>query len=418
MYNTIVIGGGPAGMMAALTVAKANKQVILLEKNDRLGKKLYITGKGRCNITNDSDVENHLKQVTTNAKFLYSAFYTFDSRQVIQFFNNQGLATKTERGQRVFPESDKSSDVIKVLEDSMLTYGVEVRLKTEVLDLLVEDQCVKGVVTTLGNIYSQNVIIATGGISYSMTGSTGDGYKFAKAYGHQLVQPIQGLVPLDTIDTDILELQGLALKNVKLSLFDYSKKPEKPKLLYSELGEMLFTHFGISGPLVLTASSYLPRETSLSKIKLYIDLKPGLSEEVLDKRIVRDFEKYHRKALKNGLVDLLPQSMISIVLHRANLNPEQIIDQVSKEQRSELLRVLKYFEIRIKGLRRFNEAIITRGGVSLKDINPSTMESKKVKQLFFVGEVLDLDAMTGGYNLQIAFSTAYLAGLTISETKD
>lgn len=415
MYDTIVIGGGPAGMMAAITAAKENKQVILLEKNDRLGKKLYITGKGRCNITNDSDVEHHLKQVTTNSKFLYSAFYSFDSKQVIEFFNSNGLRTKTERGQRVFPESDKSSDVIKVLEEVLEHKGVEVRLRTEVIDLIIEENCIKGVMTTDGPLSCNHVIIATGGISYSMTGSTGDGYKFAKTYGHHLIQPIQGLVPLETVDTDILELQGLALKNVCLSLFDMSKNPAKPKLLYSELGEMLFTHFGISGPLVLTASSYLPRETSFAKIKLTIDLKPGLSEEMLDRRILRDFEKYHRKSLKNGLIDLLPSSMIPLIIQRAKLNPDQIIDQVSKEQRTELVRTFKQFELSIKGLRRFNEAIITRGGVSLKDINPSTMESKKVKNLFFVGEVLDLDAMTGGFNLQIAFSTAYLAGLTINE---
>jgi len=415
MYDTLVVGGGPAGMMAAIVAAKTNKQVVLLEKNEKLGKKLYITGKGRCNITNESDVEHHLKQVTTNAKFLYSALYTFDSKQVIDFFNQNGLRTKTERGQRVFPESDRSSDVIKVLEEALVKNHVDIRYNTEVIDLIIEDGNIKGVKTTTNEMYANNVVIATGGISYAMTGSTGDGYKFAKACGHQLVQPVQGLVPLETEDTDILELQGLALKNVALTLYDQSKSNQKPKLLYSELGELLFTHFGVSGPLVLTASSYLPRNTALSQIALEIDLKPALSEDVLDKRILRDFEKYSRKSIKNGLVDLLPSNMIPVIISRAKLSPDQIIDQVTKEQRLELVKTLKHFSLKIKNLRRFNEAIITRGGISLKDINPSTMESKKIKNLYFVGEVLDLDAMTGGFNLQIAFSTAYLAGLTLSE---
>lgn len=415
MYDIIVVGGGPAGMMAAITAAKNRKRVILLEKNEKLGKKLYITGKGRCNITNDTDVEHHLKQVTTNAKFLYSAFYAFDSRQVIDFFNVHGLPTKTERGQRVFPVSDKSSDVIKVLEDTLKQNKVEIRLNTTVDDLVVESGQVKGVKVGTELIYGTSVIVATGGISYSMTGSTGDGYTFAKRYGHQLVQPIQGLVPFETEDTDIFELQGLALKNVTLTLLDTSKSSIKPKVLYKEMGEMLFTHFGVSGPLVLTASSYMPRNTSISKIQTFIDLKPALSEEALDKRILRDFEQYHRKSLKNGLVELLPGSMIPLIIQRSGLNQEMIIDQVTKEQRLKLVDTLKHFELKVKSLRRFNEAIITRGGVSTKDINPSTMESKIIKNLYFVGEVLDLDALTGGFNLQIAFSTAYLAGESLAE---
>lgn len=415
MYDIIVIGGGPAGMMAAITAAQTHKRVILLEKNEKLGKKLYITGKGRCNITNDSDVEHHLKQITANAKFMYSALYSYDSRQVIDFFNQHGLPTKTERGQRVFPVSDKSSDVIRVMEQELRQRRVEVKLNTCVTELKIQNHKVMGVITDQGEILGNFVVVATGGVSYSMTGSTGDGYTFAKACGHQLIQPVQGLVPIETQETDILELQGLALKNVTLTLSDPARNPAKPKILYHEMGELLFTHFGISGPLVLTGSSYLPRNTALSMIQLSVDIKPALSEEALDKRILRDFESYHRKSLKNGLVDLMPSSMIPIIIKRAGLDPDMIIDQVTKEQRSKLVSTLKRFELHIKGLRRFNEAIITRGGISVKDINPSTMESKLIKNLFFVGEVLDVDALTGGFNLQIAFSTAYLAGLTLSE---
>lgn len=412
MYDTIVVGGGPAGMMAAIWAAKNHKQVVLLEKNEKLGKKLYITGKGRCNITNDSDVENHLKQVTCNNKFLYSAFYSFDSFALIEFLNNLGLETKVERGQRVFPVSDKSSDVISALYQGLKEQKVDIKYNETVKELLYENNEIKGVVTNGATYFAKHVIIATGGKSYDMTGSTGDGYGFAKSIGHKIVNPIQGLVPIETVEKDILELQGLALKNVTASLF-YKKNSKKP--IYSELGEMLFTHFGVSGPLILSASSHIPRDVGFENIYMEIDLKPGLSIEKLDRRLVRDFDKYINKSLKNGLLDLLPSSMISIVIKRAGLDEHTSIHQISKEQRMALIKAIKQFQLHIQGLRKFNEAIITRGGIDLKDIDPHTMESKKVKNLFFVGEVLDLDALTGGYNLQIAFSTAYLAGLTTSE---
>lgn len=411
MYNTIVIGGGPAGMMAAILAAKSGKQVVLLEKNDKLGKKLFITGKGRCNVTNDSDVENHLNQMTTNKKFMYSASYSFDSYAAINFFNDLGLRTKVERGQRVFPVSDHSSDVIKAFEDGLAKANVLVKHNENVKELIVEDGKVVGVKTNNFDYSCLNVIVATGGKSYSMTGSTGDGYKMAKKYGHKVINPIQGLVPIETIEQDILELQGLSLRNVTLSLFDKNKK----KPIYTLLGEMLFTHFGITGPLVLSASSYIPRDIGYENLRIEIDLKPGLTSEKLDKRLVRDFDKYINKSLKNGLGDLLPSAMIPIIIRRAKLDPAMPINQISKEQRTKILLAMKEFSLGVKGLRKFNEAIITRGGVDVKDINPHTMESKHVKNLYFVGEVIDIDSLTGGYNLQLAYSTAYLAGLTISE---
>jgi len=412
MYNTIVIGGGPAGMMAAIWAAKSNKQVVLLEKNDILGKKLYITGKGRCNITNDSDVENHLNQLTGNRKFMYSSFYSFDSFRAVEFFHDLGLATKVERGQRVFPSSDHSSDVIKAFMKGLEDTGVSVHLNENVTELIIEGKTVIGVKTNRGEYKCNHVIIATGGKSYSMTGSTGDGYKFAKQLGHKIVNPIQGLVPMETVDKDILELQGLSLRNVKLSLF---VDPNSNKPVYSVLGEMLFTHFGITGPLVLSASSYIPRDIGFDKLRIEIDLKPGLTEAKLDKRLLRDFDKYINKALKNALIDILPGSMIPIIIKRSGLEPYTPVNQISKEQRLKIIGNLKSFTLHISGLRRFNEAIITRGGIDVKDIDPHTMESKNIHNLFFVGEVLDLDALTGGYNLQIAYSTAYLAGMTINE---
>jgi len=415
VYDLIVVGGGPAGMMAALSAAKHGKQVVLLEKNEKLGKKLYITGKGRCNITNDSDVENHLNHCVSNPKFMYSAYYTFDSQGLIRFFNEMGLPTKVERGDRVFPASNKSSDVIKVMTKALRTYEVSVKLNTAVIDLIIDQGNLVGVMAKeqgiKKEIYARSVLIATGGVSYSMTGSTGDGYQFAKKRGHKIIKPVQGLVPIETVDRDIMELQGLSLRNITLTLWQKGRK----KPLFQELGEMLFTHFGVTGPLVLSAGSYIPRNVALDDLWFEIDLKPGLDEEKLDKRLVRDFEKYMRKNLKNGLVDILPSSMISIVIARAGLEADMNVHQVTKEHRSQLLSVMKKFCLGIRDYRSFEEAIITRGGIDVKTVNPHTMESVLVQNLYFAGEVLDVDALTGGYNLQIAFSTGYLAGLAVAE---
>lgn len=395
-------------MMAAVAAAKHGKQVVLLEKNEKLGKKLYITGKGRCNITNDSDVEHHLNQLTCNRKFMYSAFYSFDPYSVIQFFNELGLKTKVERGNRVFPVSDKSNDVIKAFQKALKTYHVEVCLSETVQSIEVEDGIVNGVKTDRRTIETKDVVVATGGLSYAMTGSDGDGFKFAKKFGHNVTKTMPGLVPFETKDEDVKGLQGLALKNVVLNLFD-----EEQRNVYSEQGEMLFTHFGISGPLVLSSSSCVSKETKINKCHVTIDLKPAMDEAKLDKRILRDFEKYNKKTLKNGLVDLMPSSMIPVVIKRLGLTEDTHVYDVTKVKRQELVQLLKAFPIRLKCFRSYNEAIITRGGVNVKGIDPHTMESKLVKGLYFAGEVLDLDAFTGGFNLQIAYSTGYLAGMSI-----
>lgn len=399
-------------MMAAISAASGGKQVVLLEKNEKLGKKLYITGKGRCNITNDSDVEHHLSQMTGNRKFMYSAFYTFDSATVIDFFNTMGVATKVERGQRVFPVSDKSSDVIKALAKAMRQNNVQVMLNHEVKELIIDNGVVKGVRTDRGTIESENVIVATGGISYAMTGSTGDGYVFARSCGHSITQPVQGLVPLETRQKDITKIMGLSLRNVRLSLYH---KERGNKALYSDVGEMMFTHFGITGPLVLRASSCIPTEAVYKDLYVLIDLKPGLDTVRLDKRLLRDFDKYSKKSLRNGLIDLMPSSLIPIIIQRAGLDEHMPVYSVTREERTRLVEVLKGFRLELEGLRKFNEAIITRGGIKVKEVNPHTMESKFIDNLYFAGEVLDLDSFTGGYNLQIAFSTGYLAGLSIQE---
>lgn len=405
MKKVIIIGGGPAGMVAAIMTARNGHDVTLLEQNEKLGKKLYITGKGRCNLTNVVDVEALIKQVVTNPKFLYSSFYSFDSESAVRFFNEIGLATKVERGNRVFPESDKSSDVIKVLEDAMKGLKVNVRLRSKVTGLAIENQGIKGVYLGPLLLEADDVIVATGGISYQMTGATGDGYLFAKDAGHKIIRQEQGLVPLNTAEAWVKDLQGLSLKNVELIL------KAKDKLLYRGFGEMLFTHFGISGPLVLTGSSYL--KSWHYPIQGFIDLKPKLSIEQMDIRLLKDFEIYNRKNFENALADLLPKKLIPIVVLLSGIDPSKKVDQITKAERLKLLETLKALPITISGKRGYNEAIITQGGVDVKDINPNTMESKLVNHLYFVGEVLDLDALTGGFNLQIAFSTAYLAGISI-----
>ncbi len=408
MNKTIVIGGGPAGMMAAYSAAKYGAQVVLLEKNEKLGKKLYITGKGRCNITNDSDVENHLAQITCNRKFMYSSLYTFDSYAAIQFFNEHGLLTKVERGNRVFPVSDKSNDVIKTFHKALLEVGVDIRLRVNVLGINHEGGRIKELETNQGVITADNIVIATGGLSYPITGSDGSGFKMARQIGHEITSTFPGLVPFETRDEDVKSLQGLALRNVELTLYD-----NKDIVLYKELGEMLFTHFGLSGPLVLSASSHIPRSSSAKKCRVTIDMKPAMDEQKLDKRILRDFDKYQKKTIKNGLVDLMPASMIPIMIQRLGVDEHTHIYDITKEVRQELVKLLKAFPIGIKDLRSYKEAIITRGGINLDNIDPHTMESKLIKGLYFAGEILDLDAYTGGYNLQIAYSTGYLAGMSI-----
>lgn len=405
MNKVIVIGGGAAGMAAALAAAEKGAKTILLEKNEKLGKKLYITGKGRCNITNACDTEELFLNVPRNAKFLYSAFYAFDNFQVMQFFEDHGLKLKTERGNRVFPESDHSSDVIRTLQNALKNAGVEVRLFTEVKQLLTKQQTIQGVCLKNGEkLYADAVVVATGGISYQSTGSTGDGYRFAEETGHALTECQPALVPFLTKESYVKEMQGLSLKNVNVSIFQKNKK------IYEDFGEMLFTHFGVSGPLILSASSRIGGKGAFGELSMEIDLKPALTEEQLDKRILRDFDENKNRQFKNSIPKLLPSKMVSVMIELSGIHPDKKVNEITKEERAHLLRCIKAFPLTLTGRRDFNEAIITRGGVSVKDVNPSTMESKKVKGLYFAGEVLDVDALTGGFNLQIAWSTGHLAG--------
>lgn len=410
MNKVIVVGGGAAGMMAAISAADSGAGVILIEKNEKLGKKVYITGKGRCNITNESDVENLLKNVRSNPKFLYSAFYTFDSYRMMDFLEGEGLKLKTERGNRVFPESDKSSDVIKTLKKALEKRKVKIVLNTKVLKIEIKDGICHGVIVQSGDksgsYTADKVIVATGGCSYQSTGSTGDGYRFAKDADIKVTKCYPSLVPFN-IGSDIPKrLQGLSLRNVKVTLSD------KGKVLYEELGEMLFTHFGVSGPLVLSAST-LASGKDVSQMELSIDLKPALSKEQLDERILRDFSENRNSYFKNSLSRLLPAKMIPVIVELSGIDEKKQVNNITKEERNRLVNLLKGLTFKVESLRGFNEAIITKGGVSVKEINPGTMEAKKVKGLFFAGEVLDLDAVTGGYNLQIAWSTGYLAGMEI-----
>lgn len=405
-----MIGGGAAGMMAALSASDNGAEVILIEKNEKLGKKVYITGKGRCNVTNNSDVENLLLHVITNPKFLYSAFYTFDSYMMMELLEKEGLRLKTERGNRVFPESDKSSDVIKTLREALKRRGVEILYDTTVSDVETEDGHFKAVTVLKENkqkkvIEGNAVIIATGGLSYPTTGSTGDGYRFAEDTGHQVKECHPSLVPMNIKEEFVKEMQGLSLRNV-----NYTLKNGK-KVLYDEQGEMLFTHFGISGPLVLTSSCYCAGK-DVSKMKISIDLKPALSKEQLDERILRDFSECKNSFFKNSLGKLLPAKMVPVIVKLSGIDAEKKVNEITKEERAKLVELLKNFELTPAGFRSYNEAIITKGGVSVKDINPATMESKKMAGIYFAGEVIDLDATTGGYNLQIAWSTGYLAGMS------
>lgn len=404
--KVIVIGGGAAGMMAAYHAGILHNEVTLLEKNEKLGKKIYITGKGRCNVTNASDIDVIFKNINKNPKFLYSAIYGFDNDSVMSFMEENGCPLKTERGNRVFPVSDHSSDVIKALTKALSTAKVNVKLNTAVKGLKVEDGICKGVILDNGStLYADRVIVATGGLSYPTTGSTGDGYRFARQCGHDIVKPRPSLVPLVTGETWVPKLQGLSLKNVELSLFADNK------CVFKELGEMLFTHFGISGPLVLSASSFYDTYAEKGKnMGILLDLKPGLTAEQLDKRILRDFEENQNKAFKNSLEELLPRTLIPVMVALSGIEPSKQVNSVSREERAKLVSLIKGLAVTPVGTSKIDEAIITRGGINVKEINSSTMESKLVKNLYFAGEVIDIDAMTGGYNLQLAWSTGYLAG--------
>ena len=411
MSTVVVIGAGAAGMMAAIAAANKSPQdkVIILEKNEKIGKKIYITGKGRCNITNASDIEDLLQCITTNYQFMYSSIYGFTNDDVVALLEDNGCPTKVERGNRVFPVSDRSSDVIRAFQLAMDKADVEVRLHTKVKRLLVEEQDKETTCTGVElyngqRIMADKVIVATGGCSYPSTGSTGDGYEFAKSAGHKVVPVRPGLVPLVTREPYITQMQGLSLRNIKMTLLYQNKT------LFSEQGELLFTHFGVSGPLILSASSYITDKVDVTKLSGEIDLKPALTEQKLDERILRDFEEAKNKNFKNVLDGLLPKKMIPVVISLSGISQDKKVHDITRAERLQLVQLLKHFPFTVSGLRGFEEAIITKGGVDVKQIDPATMESKLVKHLHFAGEVLDLDAVTGGYNLQIAWSTGYAAG--------
>lgn len=444
--KVIVIGGGPAGMLAAIFSARKGEEVVLIEKNEKLGKKLFITGKGRCNITNACDTQDLFSSIVSNHKFMYSGFYSFSNYDVVDFFEELGIKTKVERGDRVFPRSDKSSDVIFALAKELKRLKVSIHLDSEVTRIIVKDKQFKGVEyreskvehlpsrtkeIKLSNtkeqtkeqkhhktskhkskqarenniIYGDKVIIATGGISYPITGSTGDGYKFARTMGHAITKTYPSLVPFNIKESHIInELQGLSLRNIEIKIF------LKNKEIYKDFGELLFTHFGVSGPVILSASSNCTNYLPGSDLLLKIDLKPALSNEQLDDRIVRDFAEISNKQFKNSLDKLLPRKLIPVIISLSKIDPEKPINVVTKEERQNLVGLIKGLELNIASSREFKEAIITQGGVDIRDINPSTMESKLVSGVYFAGEVLDIDGLTGGYNLQIAWSTGYLAG--------
>ncbi|WP_294236916.1 NAD(P)/FAD-dependent oxidoreductase [Pseudobutyrivibrio sp.] len=409
MSNVIVIGGGAAGLMAGYAAGICGHQVTILEKNEKLGKKIYITGKGRCNFTNACETEDFFKNVVSNPKFLYSALYTFSPDSMIGFVESQGIPTKVERGNRAFPESDHASDITKALEKAIKEYGVNVRLRTEVKDILIEDNKVIGVKLSDGSIINcDNVILCTGGLSYQTTGSTGDGLKWARKIGLKVTECRPALVPLNCKESYIPEMQGLALKNVNLTIKDGKKK------LYDSFGEMLFTHFGVSGPLVLSASSIIgKRLQETGELQALVDLKPALSVDELSNRVLRDFNDNMNKHLTSVLRGLLPSSMVPVFIELMDFDDSRQINSITKEERANLIALLKAFPFTITGLREYKEAIITQGGISVKEVDPSTMKCKNIEGLSFAGEVLDLDAFTGGFNLQIAWSTGYLAGLSI-----
>lgn len=409
-------------MMAAITAAKENNQVVLIEKMERLGRKLLITGKGRCNITSSLPIEDFIKNTPGNGKFLYSCFMQYTNEDILKFLKKHNVQTKVERGNRIFPTSDKSLEVLQALKREIEKQKIEVLLHTKIVDLLVEENKVTGVlIESKGKkekINADKVILATGGKSYPATGSTGDGYKIAKKVGHTITAIKPSLVPLETKDKDLVlckKLQGLALKNIQMKLED----KEKNKVIYEDFGELLFTHFGVSGPTILSSSAHLLRYKQVEekleegKIELTIDLKPALSYEKLDERILRDFSQEKNKQFKNSLDQLLPKKMIEPMISYCGIKPEKQVNEITKKEREKLVRSLKNFKVTIAGFRPIEEAIITSGGVSIKEINPKTMESKLIEGLYFAGEIIDVDAYTGGFNLQIAYSTGYVAGKNI-----
>lgn len=406
-YDAIIIGGGAAGLMAAITASGLGKKVLLFEKNDRLGKKLLITGKGRCNVTNNCSVDELIKNIPSNPRFLYSAFSQFSSEDTMNFFENTGVPLKTERGNRVFPQSDKSSDIVNSLIKTAKDYGVEI-LNKKVSSLIIKDNTILGIETSGEKYYSDSVLIATGGKSYHLTGSTGDGYIFAEKAGHKIIPLKPSLVPIVTKEKYPTEMMGLSLKNVNLSVVDKNTG----KKIFSEMGEMLFTHFGVSGPIVLSASSRIRTDESERYI-FYIDLKPALSEEKLDLRLQKDFSENINKDYINSLNKLLPTKMIPVFVKLSGIPMDTKVNQITREQRHNIVKLMKNMPFTMKSFRPIDEAIITSGGVDTNEINPKTMESKLVKGLYFAGEVIDVDAYTGGFNLQIAFSTGYVAGINM-----
>ena len=414
--KVVVIGGGPAGMMAAITSAENGNEVILLEKNKSLGKKLLITGKGRCNITSSLPMEDFIKNTPGNGMFLYSAYNKFTNQDIIHFLNEQGLEVKEERGNRIFPVTDKSQDVLNCFEKKLKNLkNVKIMYEMPASEILVDEKkriigvkCKNGVI-----IKADKVILATGGKSYPLTGSTGDGYEMAKKLGHTITKIKPSLVPLETYEQDLHQsLQGLSLRNVKIKIVDTNKNRQ----IYEDFGEMLFTHFGVSGPVILSGSAHLVRYKNVDellknkKIKLEIDLKPALTEEKLNDRILRDFEEIKNKNFKNSLDKLLPKKLIPVIIERSGINPEKQVNSITKQERMQIVKLLKEFDVTLRNFRRIEDGIITAGGISIKEVNPKTMESKLISGLYFAGEILDVDSYTGGFNLQIAYSTGFVAG--------
>ena len=421
MANVIVIGGGPAGMMAAITAAEYGNNVTIIEKNSDFGKKLLITGKGRCNITSSLYMSEFIKNTPGNGQFLYSAFQNYTNTDIIDFLKNQGLEIKEERGNRIFPVTDKSIDVLNCFKSKINELKIKKLFNTRVQKILVQNGEVLGVRTEKEIIQTEKIILATGGKSYPLTGSTGDGYLIAQNIGHKVTEIRPSLVPLVIYEkNECKEMQGLSLRNVGIKIIDESKN----KLIYEDFGEMIFTHFGISGPTILSGSAHLVRYKEIDnlmkeqKIKLQIDLKSALTEEQLDERILRDFKEFKNKQFKHALDKLLPQKMIPIVIEKTKINEEKRVNEITKEERRNLVKVLKKFELTIKDFRPVEEAIITSGGINIKEINPKTMESKLVKGLYFAGEVIDVDSYTGGFNLQIAYSTGYTAGMHVGDLEE
>lgn len=406
MAKTIVIGGGAAGMMAAYAAAMCGNEVSLYEKNEKLGKKVYITGKGRCNVTNACETQDLLGNIVTNPKFMYSPIYTFDNNMVQSFMEEWGCPLKTERGNRVFPQSDKSYDVINALIRAMRENKVDINLDSHVSDILTENRHVTGVRVNGCDVECDNVILATGGYSYPSTGSTGEGHTMASKLGHHITKCMPALVPFNAAEEWVKELQGLSLRNCGVTIYDGDHK------IYEDFGELLFTHFGVSGPTVLSASSYAVDIIRKRPLRLVIDLKPALDEKQLDARILRDFEANINRKFMNSLDKLFPKSLIPVIIERSGIDAQCRVNEITRDKRQGLVKLIKNFDLTLTGLRGFNEAIITHGGVDVKEIDSSTMESKLIKGLYFAGEMIDVDAVTGGFNLQVAWSTGYLAGIS------